>query len=252
MTTGAPEPQDELERELILTGNMEQLNALVGREARLSRGLTFPRPKRITLRLLGPVQDGESICWLVPTDMRAEVFLAPPRSGRLTIGWGGLSISVSPGMTLQQIYDLAVAARLEICLALHLGLLHVSPLPDNRLRLLFVVAGCGSPPIFWRWVDGLTAELDRLGFNPITSSGRPAAQAEPWLQVPEYRWDRRALELWWQGLTTSEIAARLGYTEKTIRNRLSALRATYGPQVVPTAAQLVKKTTRDKSGTPGY
>jgi hypothetical protein len=68
--------------------------------------------------------------------------------------------------------------------------------------------------------------------------GQDSQNLEPWRTIADHGWDRQALELWWQGLTVREIAARLHLGEKTMRNRLTALRKIYGEGSVPTAAQL--------------
>lgn len=54
-----------------------------------------------------------------------------------------------------------------------------------------------------------------------------------WEQVPEHRWDREALQLWHEGHSCSEIAARIKQAPKTIRNKLTDLRNRYGTEIVP-------------------
>jgi len=247
MTTAGLEPQIVYRRELILIGELEQFKALMELEASLCYDLTFRDFGRTCLCLLGPIAHGASLCWLVHSDRQPILSPEQKRTDQITISWGGGHVSVSPDMTLQQIYDRAVEEHLDLCRALRLGMLRASPLPHGRLRLLFAVAGYDHPPLFWGWVDGLTAELHRLGFRaaaplavPSPLAGEAAGEAQPWLQVPDYLWDRQALELWWNGLTMPEIAARLGYTEKTIRNRFSTLRAIHGTDTVPTADRLRK------------
>jgi hypothetical protein len=177
-------------------------------------------------------------------------------------------------MTLQQIYDQAADKGIELGRALSLGQLRATSLPDGRLRLLFALGGYNHPSLFWKWVDGLTVELDRLGFRtadlsaaslPLDEPGSrtstqqgwlateatrshphshdrpaPTGQDQPWMSVPDVNWDRQALELWWQVYTIGEIATKLGYRQKTVRNRFSNLRATYGPDTVPTLHRLRK------------
>jgi DNA-binding NarL/FixJ family response regulator len=41
------------------------------------------------------------------------------------------------------------------------------------------------------------------------------------------------LDLWAKGYTAKQIAMRVGRTEKTILNRLTLMRKTYGDQLVP-------------------
>lgn len=66
----------------------------------------------------------------------------------------------------------------------------------------------------------------------------PASQAEPkslpWEKIPDLAWDRQALRLWWEGHTHKEIGQKLHLAEKTVLNRLSALRKTYGEEIVVT------------------
>ncbi len=248
MTTDAPPPQDEWVRQIFLTGEMEHFEAFMDLEAEQYHDLTFRDPGRVHLRLLGPLAHRRSTCWLVHGDR--ESILTPARCGfeRAAITWGSRSIVVSPGMTLQQIYDRAVDARVDLCRALHLGLLRAVSLPEGCIRLLIAVSNFDNRPRFWLWVDGLTAELVRLGFRPAPSLGVPpvvppaslpaALAAEPWLQIPDHRWDRHLLRLWWQGHPLKEIAASLIYSEKTLKNRLSALRFAYGEDIVPTRGQL--------------
>lgn len=76
----------------------------------------------------------------------------------------------------------------------------------------------------------------------------PAAKIEPkqgdagtpteamlWLQIPDVGWDRIAVRLVHQGYSSAEIARKIekGIVPKTVENRLSALRAQYGPEIVP-------------------
>lgn len=62
-------------------------------------------------------------------------------------------------------------------------------------------------------------------------------------------WEREALRLWCEGLTATVIGERLGYTPKTVLNRLSELRRQYGPEVVPTDDMRKGRDMRDiKSG----
>ncbi len=77
MTTADPDPQLEYVRELILTGELEQLKALMELEASLYRSLTFGDSGRINLRLLGPIAHGSSICWLLPSAGEGEVLSQP-------------------------------------------------------------------------------------------------------------------------------------------------------------------------------
>jgi hypothetical protein len=75
---------------------------------------------------------------------------------------------------------------------------------------------------------------------------QPIPSRQPWHQVPEHLWDRRALELWWAGHSHKEIGQQLSQAPKTIRNRLAQLRKEFGPQIVPL------RHGRDNSGTSGW
>jgi len=73
------------------------------------------------------------------------------------------------------------------------------------------------------------------------ASNRPRADSnKPWLRVPDVGWHRQALELWWTGYTIPEIAKKISFDGKTIRNMFSLLRKQFGHEVVPTAEELRK------------
>ena len=61
-----------------------------------------------------------------------------------------------------------------------------------------------------------------------------APEPPPWEKIPDLSWDREALRLWWEGYTHTEIAQRLHFATKTVLNRISSLRKTYGEQIVIT------------------
>jgi len=107
---------------------------------------------------------------------------------------------------------------------------------------------------FMAWCQATYRAAPRTGkARPITEPsvlGQAAAKAlgptdKPWELIPDHLWDRRALKLWWEGLTCPEIGERLSQAPKTIRNRLTQLRKAYGPAVVPFNRR------RDRVGTPG-
>jgi hypothetical protein len=81
---------------------------------------------------------------------------------------------------------------------------------------------------------GLSQDKESRMVDPEVSS--PAEDA--WNKIPDLGWDRQALELWWRGYQIPQIADRLHLTEKTVRNRMSALRKIYTEDIVPTAEQL--------------
>ena len=267
MATGDPKPQTEQVRELIVTGNLKQLKGVMDVEVSLWRDRAFRELRHAYLALVGPVVQDTFLIWFLPSGSQADLLLFHDCNDEMmALRWRLHGISVSPGMTLQQIYDQALADHISLSYSLHLGLLHAIELPEDRLRLLFAVARFEHPPLFWRWVDDLTAELHRLGFSAAAPPGEPpppadepgslessqsgwlagqgsradqvAAGAKPWMKIDDVGWDRRALELWWRGYTVPEIADRLSKRPKTIGNRLSSLRRTYGPDIVPPVGRL--------------
>jgi len=76
----------------------------------------------------------------------------------------------------------------------------------------------------------------------------PPPEAKPWLQIPDVGWDRIAVRLVHQGYSSAEIARKIekGIVPKTVENRLSALRAQYGPEIVPYRKKPTRN--RDKPG----
>jgi len=63
---------------------------------------------------------------------------------------------------------------------------------------------------------------------------------ELWMAILDHGWDRQALELWWEGYTSGTSASRLSLSEKTVRNRLTALRQAHGAEIVPRVEGLRK------------
>jgi len=279
MTTGDPEPQTEQIRELFVTGDLQQLNALLDLEAGLPTDRTFSQLKRTTLTLFGPIVRGTFACWFIHDGPHPILSTYRCATERTLIHFDPFHFSVPPNAPLQEVYNTIAASGVDPCDVLRVGLLRAIPLPHDRLRLLFAVAGFENPSRFWSLVDDLTAELDRLGFLvlPLTLAGEGLAAAppgesspsadeagslesthsgwladqasggdqvaaghdRPWLQIPDHGWDRRALELWCRGYTIPEIAVRLDRCPQTVRNRLTTLRTTH-PDYVPMAAQLRK------------
>jgi hypothetical protein len=85
--------------------------------------------------------------------------------------------------------------------------------------------------------------------TPVTNAPRaPRAMppaGDPWELIPDHLWDRRALRLWCDGLTSTEIGERISQAPKTVRNRLSQLRKQHGAEIVPLNRR------RDRTGTLG-
>jgi len=99
--------------------------------------------------------------------------------------------------------------------------------PVHRLRIEQVALPAG------------TAGTDKQPVEKAVSPVEPSDE-EPWMAVPDHGWDRQALELWWEGYTVGDVASRLSLSEKTVRNRLTALRLAYGAEIVPKVEGLRK------------
>jgi hypothetical protein len=80
----------------------------------------------------------------------------------------------------------------------------------------------------------------------VAAAQQPTPSRQPWYQVPEHLWDRRAVELWWAGHSHKEIGLQLHQAPKTVRNRLAQLRKAFGPHVIPL------RHGRDNGGTSGW
>jgi hypothetical protein len=78
--------------------------------------------------------------------------------------------------------------------------------------------------------------LDQQPQGPVPTE--EAEGREPWEQIPDHNWDRKALELWCTGYTHREIGDKVGVTGKTVQNRMTDLRKFYGTEIVPYKKQL--------------
>lgn len=56
---------------------------------------------------------------------------------------------------------------------------------------------------------------------------------QPWRKIPDIGWDRQALKLWWEDLTSREIGHKLRRKPQTILNKISDLRRLHGEELVP-------------------
>jgi|GEM_PF-6619421 len=66
-------------------------------------------------------------------------------------------------------------------------------------------------------------------------AGRPrTANSPPWETIPAGR-DREYVRCWHEGLDKGAIGRKFGVTTKTVENRITDLRKTYGQTVVPYA-----------------
>ena len=73
---------------------------------------------------------------------------------------------------------------------------------------------------------------------PITAFSDEDNEIKPWEMIPENprndNRDREMVRMVHEGFYTGgQIAAKLNIAEQTLRNRLSALRTEYGPEIVP-------------------
>ncbi len=106
----------------------------------------------------------------------------------------------------------------------------------------------------WRTAPVTAAPVTARPITEPPVTGRAEAEAatptdRPWELIPDHLWDRRALRLWWEGLTCPEIGRRLSQAPKTVRNRLTLLRKVYGTDVVPTNRR--RRMPNPQVGTPG-
>jgi hypothetical protein len=140
-------------------------------------------------------------------------------------------------MTLQQLYDYIAESRADPCEILHVAQVRAIPLPDGRLRLFLILGGFPLPGLFWHWVDGLTAELHRLGFcpadpgepSPHTAPPAPDPGLAPLPPRPEEPQPGDPLDCWfdWRAeckalgyqVTLREIAAKAGYAYDTVKKK---------------------------------
>lgn len=100
-------------------------------------------------------------------------------------------------------------------------------------------------PNLERWWELLRAELEQQGWfeRPIISgenSGvEESKQSEPlqteptpiWERIPDKGWNRDAVKLWCKGYLAKDIADKVGATQRTVYNRISALRKDY-PEIL--------------------
>ena len=112
------------------------------------------------------------------------------------------------------------------------------PLPGLRPaldNLLHAVA------LAWPEAEEQLREQGALPTNRGVALDEPLsgdAPTDPWERIPDRRWHRKALKLWWEGNTVPEIARKVDRAEKTVRSVLSDLRGNHGKKIVPTADQL--------------
>jgi hypothetical protein len=214
LTTGDPEPQTELIRELILTGEMEQLKGLMELEEGPSRDRIFKFGERMHLLLFGPIERGVSVSWLVCygyhqvlSGYRDSTILSGywDKGHRTLFGSGRRQFSVSLDMTLQQLYDYIAESRADPC-----EILHVAQVRALLHRLGFCPADPGEP-------------------SPHTAPPAPDHGLAPLLPRPEEPQPGDPLDRWfdWRAeckalgyqVTLREIATKAGYAYDTVKKK---------------------------------
>jgi hypothetical protein len=89
----------------------------------------------------------------------------------------------------------------------------------NRLREELSAQG-------WIVSPAVAAQPDAA--PPAELSTDDGAQPDVWEKIPDYKWDRLAVKMLYEGYTSPEIASKIGtVTAKTVDNRLSVLRSQY-------------------------
>jgi hypothetical protein len=170
-----------LTKEIIVKGTLPHLMDFIqfeqARAADRYSGLAESESVVLPLQLYGPIVSaegiGENTRWLVTNGYHG--FLSPWKEGR-DVQFSGPSghLNGSEGTTLS---ELDVQARRQgVRLGSLLGVpeLWIGVLPGERLRITFNPNRSADAPVFWRWVDSLLMELQRLGFELDTSSDATA------------------------------------------------------------------------------
>jgi hypothetical protein len=118
-----------------------------------------------------------------------------------------------------------------------LGVLEKINQKDSSSRFTEIRILSRTPSPFWQnFVFDLTSKY-LIGDDDVKKEF--ARADEPWLRIPDHRWDREAVKLWCEGHTTREIAQRLKKDNKAnvsadrVRNRLSELRCSGYSAEVP-------------------
>ncbi len=123
--------------------------------------------------------------------------------------------------------------------------IHAHVLPSDGTLLRIRLNGDKNLWVLW---DKIRDELEKLGWFSLVGvpeqsdpgKAKPESQpegksssSEVWINIPDIGANREILRLWHQGLTCTQIAARIGLTEKTVLNRVNKLRKEFGAQIVP-------------------
>ena len=113
-------------------------------------------------------------------------------------------------------------------------------LPEDQTRLRVYADPEYRDEMTKQW-DRLNAELAAQGWivppvvatqpdaaPPADMSAAAGVQLEVWERIADYKWDRLAVRMLYEGYTSPEIASTIGTViAKTVDNRLSALRSQY-------------------------
>ena len=108
-------------------------------------------------------------------------------------------------------------------------------LPEDQTRLRVYADPEYRDEMTKQW-DRLSAELAAQGWivppvvaaPPADMSAAAGVQLEVWERIADYKWDRLAVRMLYEGYTSPEIASTIGTViAKTVDNRLSALRSQY-------------------------
>jgi hypothetical protein len=74
----------------------------------------------------------------------------------------------------------------------------------------------------------------QAGQGEMTKTETDQANLPPWLRIPDYRWDRKAVEMWCNYSQNGEIARQVGLNNpRRVTNRLSELRKMYPDAGIP-------------------
>ena len=113
-------------------------------------------------------------------------------------------------------------------------------LPEDQTRLRVYADPEYQDEMTKQW-DRLSKELAAQGWivppvvaaqpdaaPPADMSAAAGAQLDVWEKIPDYKWDRLAVRMLYEGYTSPEIASKIGdLSAKTVDNRLSVLRSQY-------------------------
>ncbi len=133
-----------------------------------------------------------------------------------------------------------------------MGRLEAHQLPSGETFVAYRVKDFPNSDIFYGIIGEIERELEALQ-APVHEPDKTMQQeterkiakdetkeikdekdVKLWELIPEYRWDRVAVEMWCNGRQGQEIANRLGLERSTIYNRLSKLRKLYPDVGIPT------------------